>query len=54
MWLFKKLKYEKLCLVNLGQKVLLALYAGEPEWKTDSKDVNKLIGEGMGRGRWFL
>ena len=27
---FKKLKYKKLRLVNLGQNILTALYAGEP------------------------
>ena len=35
--------------MNLGQKkVLLALNSGELERKTDSKEVNKLIVEGMG------
>ena len=48
IWVFKKLNYKKLCLVSLGQKVLPALYAGEPEKKTDSSEVNKLIVEDVG------
>ena len=48
IWVFKKLKYKKLRLVNLGQNVLPALFAGEPERKMDSNKVNKLIVEGGG------
>ena len=36
--------------MNLGQKVLLALYAGVPDRKEDGKEVNKLICEGVGDG----
>ena len=36
--------------MNLGQKVLLALYAGDPDRKEDGKEVNKPNCEGVADG----